>query len=173
MKLAERLVRKKKAILERCLSLTLEAYPQETADFLRDEQDPFANPIGHALRSGLEKILDGLISLTDVKELDAPLDAVIRIQAVQEFPPSAALAFLPMLKRSIREHTPDEKPPSDLSADLREFEARLDDLLLRAFDLYTRCREEISGLRVKEARAEKERLARVVMAMSGQKTGER
>jgi len=44
MRLAELLVQEKKAILERCISLTLETYPQETTRFLRDEKDPFVQP---------------------------------------------------------------------------------------------------------------------------------
>jgi len=173
MRLAELLVQEKKAILERCISLTLETYPQVTTRFLRDEKDPFVNPIGHTLTRELEKIFNGLVSRTDLEELEAPLDAIIRIQAVQEFAPSEALAFLPMLKRSIREHVAGEKPASDLSVDLLRLESRLDELLFRAFDIYMECREKISEIRLKEARAERERLARVVMAMGRQKTSER
>lgn len=172
MSLAERLVQHKKAILERCVTLTLEAYPQETTRFLRDEKDPFVNPIGQTLNRELEKIFDGLIPFTDLEELDAPLDAIIRIQAVQGFPPSEALAFLPILKRSIREHVSDSidgKSGSGLSAELAQLESRLDDLLFRAFDIYMECREKISEIRLKEARAERERLARVVMAMGTKK----
>jgi len=66
-----------------------------------------------------------------------------------------------------------EKPASDLSVDLLRLESRLDELLFRAFDIYMECREKISEIRLKEARAERERLARVVMAMGRQKTSER
>ena len=165
MRLAELLVQEKKAILERCVSLTLEIYPQETTRFLRDEKDPFVNPIGHTLTRELAKILDGLISSTDLAELEAPLTAIIRIQAVQEFIPSEALAFLPILKRLIRKHVADEKTASSFSDDLFRLESRLDDLLFRAFDIYMECREKISEIRLKEARAERERLARVMMAI--------
>ncbi|MBP1733428.1 MAG: hypothetical protein H6Q55_3857, partial [Deltaproteobacteria bacterium] len=70
MRLAELLVQEKKAILERCISLTLETYPQETTRFLRDEKDPFVNPIGHTLTRELEKIFNGLVSRTDLEELE-------------------------------------------------------------------------------------------------------
>jgi hypothetical protein len=173
MRLAELLAKDKKTILERCASLFLEAYPQEATKFLRDEKDPFVNPIGHTLSRELEKIFDGLVSLTDLEELETPLDAIIRIQAVQEFSPSEALAFLPMLKRSIREHVADENTASGLSVDLLQLESRMDDLLFRAFDKYMECREKINEIRLKEARAERERLARVIMAMGGRKSGER
>ncbi len=171
MKLAELLARKKKVILEQCVSLTLQAYPRESVRFLREEKDPFANPIGHTLRRELERIFDGLVSPGDAKELEAALDAIIRVQAVQEFSPSEALAFLPVLKRSIREHLSDPERAPALSADLLQLESRLDNLLFRAFDIYVKCREKISEIRLKEARAETERLARVKTATEGRKTG--
>jgi hypothetical protein len=50
--------------------------------------------------------------------------------------------------------------------DLAGPESRIDELTLAAFDLYMACREKIAEIKVGEARAERDRLVRVVQAMS-------
>ena len=60
----------------------------------------------------------------------------------------------------------------ELVNDLARLDFRIDELTLAAFDLYVACREKIAEIRVGEARAERDRLVRVVQAMS-QGRGER
>ena len=103
MTLPELLAHKKIIILERCLRLTLDTYPREAINFLREERDQFANPLGSTLRQGLELILDGLLASVDPERLLPALDAVVRMRAVQGFRPSEALAFTVHLKQAIRE----------------------------------------------------------------------
>ena len=55
---------------------------------------------------------------------------------------------------------------SELAGDLSRIESRIDELTLAAFDLYVACREKIAEIRVREARSESDRLARVVQALT-------
>jgi hypothetical protein len=165
MTLQELLSKRKNAILDRCLNLLFDTYPHDSATLLKNQQDRFANPVGSTFRRELEIILDGLCAWVDPGNLTPSLDAIVRIRAVQEFRPSDALAFMMHLKKTIREELQDKLTTPELMNDLARLDLRIDELTLAAFDLYMACREKIAEIRVGEARAEKERLARVVQAM--------
>jgi hypothetical protein len=84
---------------------------------------------------------------TDDKLVPA-LDRLIRIRAVQELASSHALDFIVDL-RQVFVGVAD--PP--LSVDeLLELAQRIDRLALVAFDVYCRCREQISSIRINEIR---------------------
>ena len=85
-------------ILKRWIEHAIEDYPEKTAKFLRSKADRFANPVGAGLREGLAQLLDGIIRGVEPEELSSALDRVIRIRAVQEFAPSAAIRFFFDLK---------------------------------------------------------------------------
>jgi hypothetical protein len=139
---------------------------------LKNQQDPFANPVGSTFRRELEIVLNGLSEWVDPGNLTPSLDAIVRIRAVQEFRPSDALAFMVHLKKAIREELQEVRMSPELVNDLARLDFRIDELTLAAFDLYVACREKIAEIRVGEARAERDRLVRVVQAMS-QGRGER
>ena len=166
MTLQELLSKRKKAILDRCLDLLFDTYSHDSAALLKNQQDPFANPVGSTFRRELEIVLDGLAASVEKKKLTPSLDAIVRIRAVQEFRPSDAVAFMVHLKKAIREELQGAQMGPEFVNDLAGLDLRIDGLTLAAFDLYTACREKIAEIRVDEARAEKDRLVRVVQAMS-------
>jgi hypothetical protein len=167
MTLAELLAKRKKSILDRCLNLLLDTYPHDSVTLLKGQQDPFANPVGSTFRQALEVILDGLVASADLVSLFPSLDAIVRIRAVQEFRPSEALVFATHLKKAIREELQKQKIDEQALGDLAGLESRIDELTLASFDLYVACREKITEIRVDEARAERDRLMRLVQAMQG------
>jgi hypothetical protein len=146
--LEERLSQNRSAIISGWEECVLQSYPEETAKLLRTQQDQFANPVGAALREGLEAIVDGLLARQTDDQLVPALDRIIRIRAVQELAPSQALAFIVDLRQVI---VGVADPP--LSVDeLLELAQRIDRLALVAFDVYCRCREQISSIRINEIR---------------------
>jgi hypothetical protein len=76
------------------------------------------------------------------------LDRIVRIRAVQSFTARDALAIFVALRGILA----DERRRGPDTARLAIAEARLDDLLLEAFDLYCRCRETLWENRAREAR---------------------
>ena len=166
MTLRELLPKRKKAILDRCLNLLFDTYPHDSVTLLKNQQDPFANPVGSTFRRELEIVLDGLGQGVDPENLTPSLDAIVRIRAVQEFRPSEALAFMTHLKQAIREELQGVQTGPELLNDLARLDLRIDELTLAAFDLYVACREKIAEIRVGEARAERDRLMRVMQAMT-------
>ena len=144
MTLEELLTKKKNSILDRCLDLFFDTYPQESAALLKSRQDPFANPAGSTFRRELENVLDGLAAGADPKKMVPSLDAIVRIRAVQEFRPSDAIAFTTHLKKAIHEELKDMHEGRVLTGDLSVLDSRIDELTFVAFDLYMTCREKIA-----------------------------
>ena len=133
-------------MLERWFELTIADSAPETVRFLKRQKDPFANPVGAALRHGLAAILDGVLDGLPAEELVEPIDGIVRIRAVQELSPAQALGFLLALKPLLTEE------PALSQGRRRELEDRIDRILLEAVNLYVACRERVFEIRVTEIR---------------------
>jgi hypothetical protein len=144
------LVRERAAIVAEWYERVLAGYPDEAAGFLRSQSDRFANPVGAGLREALGPLYDGLVEGVGCEQLAASLDTVIRVRAVQEMAPSRAVGFLlelkPIIERRLTVASDDER------RELRQFEERIDRLVLAAFDVYTGCREQVCEIRVRAIR---------------------
>jgi len=157
--------KRKNAICERCVRLVCETYGAETASRLKAERDLFANPVGAAIRGGVEALVGVLTGEIAMPELQSSLDPVVRVRAVQDLVPSEAVAFVFLLKQAVREELSGELLQNGHAKELEGVDQQVDRMALVAFDLYAACRERVGEIRVKEARVEAERLTRVVRAM--------
>ena len=102
--LKQSLLEKKTKILKQWFDVVLDSYPADTQKFVKGQKDRFANPVGHAVLTGLEGILDELLRGSDYEldKISVFLDQIIRIRAIQDFTPSQALGFLQGLKNIVR-----------------------------------------------------------------------
>lgn len=145
-------IRHRTDILETWLKAMWQHYPPETVRIFQREKDPFANPVGHNLRTGMEGILDWLEQEKKVTDVSVSLDKIVRIWAVQDFTPSQAVSFLISLKHIVRDlmkkHDPDQ---GHLEANWQAWDAQVDHLLLMAMDIYTGCRENLYQIKIEEA----------------------
>jgi hypothetical protein len=148
--LGEYLSEHRHAIVAEWYERVTSQYPPETARFLRQQADPFANPVGAALREELEPLYDAVVAGGDGDRVDQSLDRIIRVRAVQDFKPSEAIAFVVELKRVIRQRVASDG--LTCGSELAALESRLDGVLLAAVDVYSRCREQIYDIRVKDIR---------------------
>lgn len=144
---------KSPAISEKWLNTVLGLYPAETALFLKKEKDQFSNPIAHQLARGLREILAVLAEDQGAEAAAAALDEVIRVLALQELPPSQALAFVFYLKHIVREELAQELGDPSLAPEMTELEARIDGLALLGFDGYMQRREKLCELKVNEVKS--------------------
>jgi hypothetical protein len=144
--------------LDRWLKLILESYPADSQRFLKNQKDPFANPVRHTISRELENIYRELLKGVDRERIAPFLDRIIRIRAVQDFSPSQAIFFIFLLKRVIREVLEKEIRENQLDDALTVLESEIDDLALIAFDVYMKCREKIYALSANEARNQVYRL---------------
>jgi len=145
---------RKTAIVQAWFDRVVETYPPDTSLFLKNQKDPFANPVGSTTLTSLKSLLDELIKpQSDPAILDAALDPIIRIRAVQAmFSPAQAAGFPLFLKHIIRNDLKRQLTDPDLMKSLMDFEKRIDDLTLMAFNIYMKCREAVFRLRTNEER---------------------
>jgi hypothetical protein len=143
---------RREALAERWAELIFASYPPLTARFLEQERDRFRNPVGSTVKAELARLMDGLLSGADRESLAAPLDAIVRVRAVQDFSPTAAVRFVFQLKQAVGELLAEEDRHAPLEQ-LLELHGRLDELALQAFEIYAGCREQIFAIRAREATA--------------------
>lgn len=146
--LAELIHDRREAVLSGWLDRILATYPDEGARFMRTTADRFHNPIGTALREELGELLEAVLGDRPQADVLVSLDRVIRPRAIQEFSPSGAVGIVFHLKDAIHEAVPEDVPV----AEERWLDRRVDGLAGLAFDLYTRCREQVCEIRVQEYR---------------------
>lgn len=153
MKLTNILTEKRASIIQTWFDQIIETYPPDTAQFLKRQKNRFANPVGATLVEGMEGIFDIIINKERNADRAVPfLDSIIRIRAIQDFTPSRALAFIFLLKKIIRKEIEHEPNAHELLDEVLLFEKRIDELALKAFDIYMKCREKIYEIKANEVR---------------------
>ncbi len=150
--LRETLAAEKHAIVQEWLARTLQSYPEHTGRFLLQELDRFRNPVGQTLRQALPALFDEFVGAMDPAAVTRLLDPIVRIRAVQDFTAGQAVAFLFLLKPVVREALKRENQAPSTLDDLVAVEGRIDELVLLAFDLFMRCREQLYEIKANEAR---------------------
>jgi len=141
------------AVAQRWLADTLATYSEAASKAFQSQPDPFANPVGHAVRTGTLAAVEALAAGRSAEDVAACLDEIIQIRAVQEFEPSAAIGFVFLLKDAIREKGSElfSRPsPEEKSSD--PFSLLIDRVALAAFDIYMRYRRRICELRINEVK---------------------
>ncbi len=157
------LLQRRAAILRRCLNGVFDAYPPETARFIREERDRFLNPVGYSLAHGMEALLEELSGAMDAERVSASLDEIVRIRAVQDFPPWQAVSFVFLLRDAVFEELGIREPlealpeTESLRPGLAQFERRVDRVAAQAMNVYVLCREQVAGLQERENRRQSRR----------------
>ncbi len=151
----------KQAVSQAWLALTLQTYPSQSIRFLLHETDAFRNPVGQALKDGIPVLVDHLFDPTAPARAREVLEGIVRIRAVQNFSAREAVAFVFLLKGILHEKLPAAE------AIRLEMDSRVDDLALTAFDLYTKCREQITDIQVSEAKRSVAMLQRFYTEVEG------
>ena len=140
-------------IIQIWFDLIIETYPADSSNFFKQTKNRFGNPVGHIISKEIEPLYDFLLSETNNDEnLFRSLNNIIKIRSVQDFTASQAVNFVFLLKQAIRKYLntrPDRKQMVD---ELLDFELKIDNLALCAFDTYMKCKEKISEIRVNESR---------------------
>jgi hypothetical protein len=152
MDIKDLLSEKRPDIIRGWFDLILKTYPQETAIFLKDQKDRFANPVGQTILRGIEDLFDEIVNGPDPEKVNEYLDNIIRIRAVQDFSPSDAIGFLFLLKNVIRKELLKDIRRNDLFEELLLIESGIDNLAGISFDIFMKCREKLYDLKANEVR---------------------
>ena len=151
--LREILNKNKSLIVQNWTELIFNSYPAEAVHFLNSKKNQFSNPIGFTVTANTEKIFDELINDCDFERIKLLLDDIIKIRAVQSFPPSQAVYFLLDLKKAIRDECKAELLDKSVSDELSNFELLIDKMLIIGFELYMEAREKVFKIRVNEIKS--------------------
>jgi hypothetical protein len=143
---------KKDDLLAAWFDRIIDTYPAETAKFLRNQKDRFANPVGQTIHEGIEGIFHELIHGGEIGRVTTFLDAIIRVRAIQEFTPSQAVSFIFFLKTVCRDGIKDIPLSAELAEELATLESQIDSLALIAFDIFMQCREKLYDIKANEMR---------------------
>lgn len=149
MSWVEAIDRNKQKIINQWFQAVVETYPEETAKFLKSQKNPFLNPVGAAIKEGLEGILNWIISGGQTGEVTPFLDRIIRVRAIQEFKPSDALKFIADLRWIVREVCSAE---AEIASVIDNLNALVDRLLMESFDVFSKCREDLYEVRLQEVK---------------------
>ena len=131
----------------------INTYPPDTSRFLKRQKDAFANPVGQTSLKALETLFDIFLTDMDHDSVVACLDPVIRIRAIQTmFSPSQVVGFIFSLKKILRTELKKELNDIAILKELHEFDLKIDDIVLIAFDIFMGCREKIYEIKANEER---------------------
>lgn len=150
MTLQNLLSSRRQEILKQWFDETIKSYPENTAAFLREQKNRFANPVGQTILGGLDSLLACLQQEEESRELAGFLDNIIRIRAVQDLTPSQAVSFIGAIKGIVRDEA--DRSGGGSSDELYRFEARVDRMMLQAFDVFMQCREKLYDIKANELR---------------------
>lgn len=150
----EDLVSKKKLLLaDKWVNLIFDTYSKETSRFLKVQTNQFSNPVGYAVNTAANLLLDELTGSLNPGTIKPLLIDLIKIRAVQDFSPSMATGFIFLLKKVIRDEFKEELYDKEYSDELFVLDSKIDQLALIAFDLYQECREKIYEIRLNEIKS--------------------
>ena len=152
---------RKRAVAREWLALTLQTYPSQSTQFLLHETDRFRNPVGQTLKDGFPLLVDELFGDMNSGAVRQALEGIVRIRAVQNFSAREAVGFIFLLKQILQ-------PELSVGGAMGlELDRRVDEMVLAAFDLYVRCRGQISDIQVNEARRRVALLERIYSDVEG------
>ncbi|MEJ2023625.1 MAG: RsbRD N-terminal domain-containing protein [Deltaproteobacteria bacterium] len=157
MALGDLLSEQKAAITGKWLDALVDSYPSDTRRFLRKEKSRFANPVGRTYREEVEKLFDAFAA-NQPDKMNAALDGILRIRAIQDFSPSKAIGFLFEFRKILRNALQSGGHEGGVSGVLSEADEKLDHLLMMGFDIYSTRRDKINDLRVNEVKRQVARL---------------
>ena len=141
----------KASIIAKWIQIVKNSYPAETARFLKAQNDPFSNPVGNTISTGLDALFELLLKETEPDSVRSLLDPVLRIRAIQSFTPSQATNFLFSLKTIIKEILGNEILKDKQSMDeWFVFETKIDQLIQLGFDIYMECITKLYEIKATE-----------------------
>lgn len=152
MHLQKHLIEKKSTIIKKWFDRVVDAYPLDTAHFLKSQKDRFANPVGQTTLQGLEGIFDLVFEEFDREKAISLIDPIIRIRAIQDFTAARAVQFVFDLKDILHDMLP-KQDELEVLLTMQSIDRRIDALGLVAFDVYMQCREKLYDLQANEMKS--------------------
>ena len=154
MGLEDLLEKKKNSIKKRWLDLIIDTYPVDSHNFFKNQKNRFANPVGHSMIQAIDGIFQDLFSDDITADTLKALEEFVKIRAVQEFTSAKAVQFILLLKVAIREELESAITEKSHFEELMSLESKIDTIMLLTFDAYTRARETLFQIRIREIKSQ-------------------
>ncbi len=148
--LLEFLKEKTGKILKEWKSTFWDSFGEEAKRFLSKEVDMFQNPFGYRIDECFDGLINELFGSFNWDEVDYFLNRLVQVRAIQEDVPSKALYLFIQLKAIIREKIGEEVIKRFGVEEFLKLEDRLNTLIIRSFDHFTRYRELLYRNRFEE-----------------------
>ena len=136
-------------ILEKWLSRRLALFSNQKQSLIKTQIDQFQNPIRHEILGGLKMILENFEK--ESEKFNEAVEQICRVMAIQDFPPSKAIALFYELKEIVL-YRGQKTEHALASEELLEFNSNIEKMTLKAFDCYCNHREKIYQLKVDESK---------------------
>ncbi|BBD09035.1 RsbRD N-terminal domain-containing protein [Desulfovibrio ferrophilus] len=150
MHLIDLLRENREAVLERWFDLIVKTYPGLSSMFLH-KKHRWGNPVGTNIDGAIAGLFDELLKDEAGEDLAPLIDTVVRIRTVQDYSPSEAVAILIFIKHVVREQFAKQIDAGEVPvSEVLQFESRVDTMMLVAFDIYTKCRNQLFELRLED-----------------------
>lgn len=140
-------------IVKKWVDFALSTYPSKAKHFFENQKDPFLNPVGNILRNELTAIYKEILKPKASDDFPIHVDSIVRVRAVQDFSPSAAVVVFRKLKEIVEEELDIKSFLTKDPNSVLEFYRKVDDICFLAFDIFMKCRERIWELKTKEFQA--------------------
>lgn len=150
MSLLEKVKGDRSKILRRWLDALLDSFPKQSRLMISAESDRFSNPIGFTLHEAIDEVFRALVGEKTLEEIDLALGRLVKLKAIQEDHADGKLGALIELKRIIRESCGAYSARFSSITELLEIEDRVDEIILRAYQIYVQSREKILDLQINE-----------------------
>ncbi len=153
------ILKKKSTILKAWFDAPL-MVPDGTCDDFREKQRALiVGSMGYGIEEGMGGLFDALLKGVIPDDVSRFLEGMIRIRAESGFTASQAVAFILEVKNAVRKELGTEVlSKQSVSEELSAWSSVVDDLILYAFDIYVRCRENVLDADAKKEREETLRL---------------
>ena len=158
----------KEAMTKRWIDTVHGSYPFETIGFLRTRKDQFANPVGYRTEEAAAALMDVIFSdAPDQETVTHAVEEIVRVRAIQDFPPEHAVGIFFAMKEILRETLMQSGQAEHLLQALLAVESRIDAVALLAFGAYARNRETLHRLKVQEFKRQHSQILRLAEKKAG------
>lgn len=149
-------------IISRWVEIVHGTYPFDTVGFLRTIKDRFANPVAYRTEEAARALMDAVFNEEpDQEKLTIAVEEIIKVRAIQDFPPETAVGVVFAMKDIVRDVLRRSAGLSECAPALLALESRIDAVALLAFGAYARSRETLHRLKVDEFKRQHSQLLRL------------
>lgn len=161
------ILKKKSAVLKAWSDALLVVPDGKSVDFREKQRALIVESMGPDMAEGIGGLFDALLKGVILDDVSRFLEGMIRIRVESGFTASQAVSFILEAKNAIRKELGNEVLNNPrVSEELSAWASVIDDLILYAFDIYVRCREEVLDANAKKEREETFRLLKKAKLIS-------